>query len=74
MRENRSLGFRTRSYTNWPVQSGKIARSSKFQIQEEEELYYLCSGSKGADQQLTYSWSAFCFRIGKNPGFPRRGS
>ena len=43
MQENRSLGFPTRSDTNWPVQLQKMARSLKFWIKEEEALYCLCS-------------------------------
>ena len=35
MREKQSLGFRTRSDTNQPVQLEKMARSLKFQIYEE---------------------------------------
>ena len=36
--------------TNQPVQSQKMARSLKFQIQLVEELYYPCSENKDADQ------------------------
>ena len=70
------LGFPTRYDTNRPVQSQKKARSSKFQIYEEEELYYPCSENKGADQLRSYCEAdlRLCFRIGKNPGFSRRGS
>ena len=39
----------TRSDTNQPVQSQKIARSFKFQM-KEEGLHYPCSEDKGADQ------------------------
>ena len=60
------MWFPNRSDTNWPVQSHKKARSLKFRIQGEDELYYLCSGNKGAD--------LLCFRIGNNPFFLRRGS
>ena len=52
MRESRISGFPTRSDTNRPVQSQKQARSLKFRILEEENLYYLCSENKGADQLL----------------------
>ena len=44
----------TRSDTNRPGQSQKKAGSLKFQIYEEEGLYYLCSGNKGADQLCSY--------------------
>ena len=40
----------TRSDTNQAVQPQKMARGLKFQIYEEEGLYYLCSENKGADQ------------------------
>ena len=52
-RENRSSGFPTRSNTNWFLQPQKMATSLKFQISEEEELYYLCSENKGADKLLS---------------------
>ena len=42
------LQFSTRSNINWPVLSQKMARSLKFWIQVEEELYYLCSEDKGS--------------------------
>ena len=45
-------GFPTRSDTNRPVQPQKQARTL-FQI-KEEELYYLCSENKGADQLCSY--------------------
>ena len=71
MRENRSSGFPTRSYTNQAVQSGKMAKGLKFWIYEEEELYYLRSENKGADQ-LHSNCAAdlrLCFRICKKPVF-----
>ena len=76
MRENRSSGFLTRSDTNQPVQSQKTARSFKFQILEEEELHYLCSENKGADQLCSYCTAdlRLCFRIGNNPIFSQCGS
>ena len=75
-RENRSLGFPTRCNTNSAVQSQKQARSLKFQIKEEEILYYQCSENKGADQLRSYCEAdlRLCFRIGKNPVFSRCGS
>ena len=48
--KNLSLVFRTRSNTNWAVQSQKMVRGLKFHFQEVEGLYYLCSENKGADQ------------------------
>ena len=48
--ENRSSGFPTRLDTDRPVQSQKKARSLKFLILEEEEIYYPCSENKGAGQ------------------------
>ena len=45
---------RTRSDTNGPVQLQKKARSMKFWIKEEEELYYLECENKGADQLCSY--------------------
>ena len=44
------MWFPNRSDTNRPVQVQKRARSLKFPIQVEEELYYLSSENKGADQ------------------------
>ena len=43
------MWFPNRSDTNRAVQSQKQARSFKFRIEEEEEVYYLCSENKGAD-------------------------
>ena len=74
--ENRSSGFPTRSDTNRAVQPQKMARGSKFRIQEVEELYYPCSENKDADQLRGYREAdlRLCFRICKNPVFSRRGS
>ena len=47
-----TIWFPNRSDTNQAVQSQKQARSLKFQISEEEELYYPCSENKDADQLL----------------------
>ena len=49
-----SSGFPTRSDTNWAVQPLRMARGLKFQIEEVEELYLLCSEIKGADQLRGY--------------------
>ena len=45
-----------------------MARCLKFQIQEAEGLYYLCSENKGADQLRGYREAdlRLCFRICKN--------
>ena len=75
-RENRSSGFPTRSDTNRPVQAQKRARSLKFRIYVEEELYYPSSENKGADQLRSHREAdlRLCFRIGNNPVFSRCGS
>ena len=54
----------TRSETNQPVQSQKIARGLKFRMKEEEGLYYPCSENKGADQLPGYCEAGLrlCFR------------
>ena len=59
--------FLTWSDTNKAVQPQKIGRGLKFQIKEEEGLYYLCSENKGADQLRGYRESdlRLCFRICK---------
>ena len=75
-RENRSSGFPTLSDTNRLVQSQKIARSLKFRLMEEEELYYPCSENKGADQLCSYCTAdlRLSFHIGNNPVFLPRSS
>ena len=57
--------------TNRAVQSQKIARSLKFQMKEEEGLYYPCSEKKGADQLRGYREAGLrlCFRIMQIAGF-----
>ena len=59
------MWFPTRSDTNRPVQSQKMARGLKFWIQKEEELYYPCSENKGADQLRGYREAdlRLCFRL-----------
>ena len=60
-----TIWFPNRSDTNQAVQSQKHARSLKFRISEEEELYYPCSENKDADQ-LRGNREAdlrLCFRI-----------
>ena len=46
--------FPTWSDTNLAVQLQKMARGLKFRIWKVEELYYLCSENKGADQLRGY--------------------
>ena len=57
----------TRSDTNRPVQSQKMARGWKFWILKVEELYYTCSENKGADQLRSYLFSRM-----RTFGFPIR--
>ena len=71
-----TMSFPTRSDTNRPVQSQKSARSLKFGIGVEEELYYLSSENKGADQLRSYCEADLhlCFRSGRLLVFPCGGS
>ena len=64
-------GFPTRSHTNQAVQPHKMARGLKFRIYEVEELYYLYSENKGADQLRGYREAdlRLCFRVCKKPVF-----
>ena len=64
------------SDTNQLVQLQTMARSLKFRIQEEEELYYPCSENKGADQLRSYCEAdlRLCFCISNNPVFSQCGS
>ena len=48
------MWFTNRSDTNRPVQAQKRARSLKFRIYVEEELYYPGSENEGADQLRGY--------------------
>ena len=59
--------FPTWSYTNRAVQPQKMARGLKFRIYVVEEVYYLCSENKGADQLRGYREAdlRLCFRICK---------
>ena len=56
--------FFNRSATNRAVK-GQMARSLKFWIYEEEEVYNLCSENKGADQLRGHRKAGLrlCFRI-----------
>ena len=68
--------FPNRSDTNRSVPSQKMARSLKFRIEVEEELYYPCSENKGADQLRGYreAYLRLCFRLCRLLVFPRGGS
>ena len=59
-----TIWFRNRSDTNQVVQPQKMARSLKFQTEEEEGLYFPSSENKGADQLRGYREAdlRFCFR------------
>ena len=65
-----------RSDTNRSVEAQKRARSLKFQISVEEELYYPKSENKGADQLRGYREAdlRLCFRLCRLFVFPRGGS
>ena len=67
-----TMWFPNRSDTNQAVQSQKQARSLKFQIKEEEGLYFPCSENKGADQLRSYCEAdlRLCFRICRLLFFP----
>ena len=66
----------TRSDTNQAVQSQKIIRGWKFCIYKVEELFYLCSENKGADQLRSYCEAdlRLCFRLCRLLVFPCTGS
>ena len=71
-----TIWFPNRSDTNRPVQLQKQARSLKFRIEEEEELYYPSSEIKGADQFRGYRDAdlRICFLICRLSVFPWGGS
>ena len=48
--KNLFSGLKTRYNTNRAEQPQNIVRGLKFRIKKVEELYYLCSGNKGADK------------------------
>ena len=60
-----TMWFPNRSDTNRIVQAQKRARSLKFQLYVEEELYYPSSENKGADQLRGYREAdlRLCFRL-----------
>ena len=60
-------GVSDQSDTNRAVKPQNMSRYFKFQIYEEEGLYYLCSGYLEADLRL-------CFLVCKKPVFSRRGA
>ena len=71
------MRFPNMSDTNRPVQAQKRARSLKFWIEVEEELYYPSSEkNKGADQLRGYREAdlRLCFRLCKLLVFSRGGS
>ena len=55
-----SLGLLTRSDTYWAVPPKKMARGLKFQIEEVEGLYYLCSENKGTDHLRSVTVQLIC--------------
>ena len=59
------MWFPNWSDINRPVQAQKRARSLKFRIYVEEELYYPSSENKGADQLRGYREAdlRLCFRL-----------
>ena len=71
-----TIWFPNKSDTNRSVQAQKRARSLKFRIKVEEELYYLISENKGADQLRRYCEAdlRLCFRLGRLLVFPCGGS
>ena len=70
------MWFPNRSDTNRPVQAQKRARSLKFWIEVEEELYYPSCENKGADQLRGYREAdlRLCFRLCRLLVFPWGGS
>ena len=67
-----TMWFPNRSDTNRPVQAQKTARSLKFRIYAEEELYYPSSENKDADQLRGYREAdlRLCFRLCRLLVFP----
>ena len=72
------MWFPNRSDTNRTVQAQKRARSLKFRIQVEEDLYYSSSENKGTDQLRSYMYCEadlhLCFRKCRLLVFPCGGS
>ena len=71
-----TMWFMNRSHTNQPVQAQERARSLKFWIEVEEDLYYPSSENKGADQLRGYREAdlRLCFRLCRLLVFPWGGS
>ena len=69
-----TMWFPYRSDTNRPLQSQKRARSLKFRILVNENLYYPSSKNKGADQLRSYCEAdlRLCFSPRQIVGFPTR--
>ena len=67
-----TVWFPNRSDTNRSVQAQKRARSLKFRIYVEEELYYPSSENKVADQLRGYREAdlRLCFRLCRLLGSP----
>ena len=68
--------FLTSSDNEQDVRQRKMARSLNFLIEKVEELLYLCSENKGADQLRGYREADLrhYFRICKKPVLSKRGS
>ena len=71
-----TMWFPNRSDTNRAVQAQKTARSLKFRIYVEEEMYYPSSENKDADQLRGYREAdlRLCFRQCRLLVFPWGGS
>ena len=71
-----TIWFPNRSDTNRSVKAQKRAKSLKFRIKVEEELYYASSENKGADQLRSYCEAdlRLCFRLSRLLVFPCGGS
>ena len=70
------MWFPNRFDINRPVLAHKRARSLKFRIKVEEEMYYPSSENKGADQLRGYREAdlRLCFRLCRLSVFPCGGS
>ena len=72
------MWFPNRSDTNRPVLSQTRARSLKFRIEVEEEMYHPSSENKGADQLRSYMYCEadlrLCFHLCRLLVFPCGGS
>ena len=70
--EKPTMWFPNKSDTNQAVQAQKRARSLKFRIKVEEELYYPSSENKGADKLRGHREAdlRLCFRLYRLLVFP----